>query len=100
MSVMAVAPTDDSFMSVLREVAKRREWLVVTYEIEDWPPCWEAHHGLVFETDALLRWHRFAAGAESPAGEWFGWHEGLDRFRERVTAVGRRCAGGCIAPQA
>ena len=71
------------------------EWLVETYEIADWPPCWANHPGFVLTLDALWVWHE-GARAGAGASEMYLWHEGLDRFCERARALERRCGGRCV----
>lgn len=70
--------------------------LVATYEIEHLPECWLNHRGLGMELAALRRWQAVAMSDEAGAGDWFAWHDGLGRFRDRLGGVVRRCAGGCV----
>lgn len=69
-------------------------WLVQTYEIR-WPDCWGNHPGVVNDVEAMWRWWCWARSDTAPASELSHWHEGLSRFRERMSGVNSRCAGGC-----
>ena len=79
--------------ALIDELAPWVDELVSNYEIEDWPECWRAHRGLVFEIVALHQWKLSCAGGA--ANELFLWHDGLARFRDRLKAYSRKCAAGC-----
>ena len=71
-------------------------WLVRTYEIDEWPTCWENHDGLITDLQALQRWWEWASSESARQSEWSMWMDGVARFRERVRETARRCDGDCM----
>lgn len=71
--------------------------IVADYELDGFPRCWEHHTGLVEELRGLHRWWEFARSVDAGAAAYTLWHEALERFRERVRRVERKCVSGCAA---
>lgn len=87
--------TATSADAMIDELAPWIDELVANYEIDEWPECWRAHRGLVMEVAALHQWKMGCANGA--ANDLFLWHDGLDRFRDRLGRYVRKCAGGCVS---
>lgn len=66
------------------ELAAWVNWLVVTYELVDIPPCWPRHAALVAEFDALwLAWFETVGQGQGGLAAT-QWHDTLNRTVARI----------------